>query len=243
MIGTAVFDAVRVKNVEAVTRVVRGIPLLLPTAGEDLDLPSLLARVDGVYLTGSESNVDPLRYGEDPRFPPERLDRDRDRTILPLIRAAIAGGIPILAICRGFQELNVAFGGSLYQRVEEEPGLLDHREDETQPRDVQYAPVHDVELASSGLLRRLLGGERVRVNSLHQQGIRRLAPELSVEAVAADGLVEAVRVKDAGAFALGVQWHPEWFAETDPVSRALFESFGDACRLRAAERVGAGVAG
>jgi putative glutamine amidotransferase len=237
-IGTAVFDVVRVKNVEAVTQVVRGIPVVLPTVGENLDIDALLARIDGVYLTGSESNVEPERYGEKREFSPEKLDLDRDRTTLPLLRAAIDAGIPLLVICRGFQELNVAFGGSLHQCVQESAGFMDHREDETQPRDIQYAPSHEIHLDSSGMLFKLLGSEKIRVNSLHQQGIKVLAPRLLVEAVAPDGLVEAVRVQGAKAFAFGVQWHPEWFAAVDPVSRVLFESFGNACRQYAAGKPG-----
>lgn len=234
LIGTAVFDAVRVKNVEAVARAVGGLPLVLPTLGQDLDLPELLERIDGLYLTGSESNVDPERYGARAVFPEEEHDRDRDATVLPLIRAAVDAGIPLLAICRGFEELNVAYGGTLHQRVQELPGFLDHREDESQPRDVQYAPAHELHLAPGGVLARLVGQPEIHVNSLHQQGIERLGAGLAVEGTAPDGLVEALRVEGAPAFALGVQWHPEWFATVDPVSRALFAAFGDACRERAA---------
>ncbi len=236
LIGTAVFDAVRVKNVEAVRRAVGGLPLVLPTLGGELDVSALLARIDGLYLTGSESNIDPRHYGESADSPEPWQDPDRDSTILPLIRATVEAGVPLLAICRGFEELNVAYGGSLHQRVHELPGALDHREDESQPRDVQYAPAHELALAPGGVLSGLFGGGAIRVNSLHQQGIKRLAPGLAVEGVAPDGLIEAVRVADAPAFALGLQWHPEWFATADPISRQLFAAFGDACRRHVARR-------
>jgi putative glutamine amidotransferase len=237
LIGTAVFDAVRVRNVEAVSRAVGGLPLVLPTLGEELDVPALLARIDGLYLTGSESNIDPRRYGEeDDDAADDWRDPDRDATILPLVRATVDAGIPLLAICRGFEELNVAYGGTLHRCLQELPGFMDHREDESQPRDVQYAPAHDLFLEPGSVLAGLFPAGTIRVNSLHQQGIKRLAPGLGVEGVAPDGLVEAVRVENAPEFALGVQWHPEWFATVDPVSQRLFAAFGDACRGYAARR-------
>lgn len=238
MIGTAVFDVVRFRNVEAVVHAVRGLPLVLPTIGRELDIPSLLSRVDGVYLTGSESNIDPRRYGEEIAFPQDRLDQDRDETTLRLIRAAVDAEIPLLAICRGFQELNVAFGGSLHQAVHDLPEFMDHREDESQPRDIQYSPAHELRLDPSGALHRIFNRSNIRVNSLHQQGIKSLGSRLRVEGTAPDGLVEAVSVKDTRAFAIGVQWHPEWFALADPISKALFEAFGDACRQYAAGKAG-----
>jgi len=187
-------------------------------------------------LTGSPSNVEPHRYGGPASAEGTLHDAERDATTLPLIRAAIDMGVPLLGICRGFQELNVAFGGTLHQRVHEVPGMRDHREDKTAPVEVQYAKAHPVRLAPDGLLARIAGTDELRVNSVHGQGIDRLAPGLSVEATAPDGLVEAVRVDGAGAFALAVQWHPEWRFWEDSASAALFAAFGDAARARAERR-------
>ncbi|MGH8268476.1 MAG: gamma-glutamyl-gamma-aminobutyrate hydrolase family protein, partial [Steroidobacteraceae bacterium] len=163
-------------------------------------------------------------------------DPARDATTLPLIRKAVQAGVPVLGICRGFQEVNVAFGGSLHQRVHEVPGHLDHRDDETQPLEVQYGPAHEVILEPGGLLRSMAAADRVRVNSLHWQGIERLGPGLAVEARAPDGLIEAFRVQGAARLALAVQWHPEWKVMSNPLSRALFSAFGAACRDRVNSR-------
>jgi putative glutamine amidotransferase len=183
--------------------------------------------------------VAPELYGEsadpDPR-PGLRLDPARDATTIPLVRPALREGVPLLAICRGLEELNVAFGGTLCPSLHRTPGRMDHREDESRPRDVQYAPVHAVRLTPGGTLARLWGREEVRVNSLHDQGIARLGDGLEVEATAPDGLIEAVRVPGAPAFALGVQWHPEWFAVEDPFSLCVLRAFGEACRGRALDR-------
>jgi len=152
---------------------------------------------------------------------------------LPLIPRAVAAGVPVLGICRGFQEMNVAFGGTLWQKLHEVPGHLDHREAKDQPIDRQYAPAHEVTLAPGGLLQRLAGGvDRLQVNSLHNQGVRELGAGLSVEARASDGVIEAFRVTAAPSFALAVQWHPEWRVLDDAFSLALFAAFGAACRAR-----------
>lgn len=213
-----------------------GIPLLLPARNEAVDPASLLERLDGVLFTGSPSNVEPQHY-EGPVSAEGTLhDVHRDQLTLPLLRAALDMGVPVFCICRGFQELNVALGGSLHQRVHELPGYMDHRE----PQDVevaeQYAPQHDVEVQPGGLLERLGLGPVFQVNSLHSQGIDRLAPGLRVEAVAPDGLVEAVSVEGSPGFAFGVQWHPEWRFAENPVSLRLFEAFQAACVARAAAR-------
>jgi putative glutamine amidotransferase len=163
-------------------------------------------------------------------------DPARDATTLPLIRRAVQAGVPVLGICRGFQEMNVAFGGTLHQRLHEVPGYLDHRDDETQPLEVQYGPAHEVTLEPGGVLRTLTASERIRVNSLHSQGIERLGEGLAVEARAPDGVIEAFRVPAARRFALAVQWHPEWQVMSNPFSRALFATFGDASRERAQTR-------
>ena len=160
-------------------------------------------------------------------------DPHRDATTLSLIPRAIGAGVPVFGVCRGFQEMNVALGGTLHQRVHEVAGFDDHREDKEEPLDVQYGPAHEVNLEPGGLLMKIAGQDRITVNSLHWQGVDRLAPDLAVEARAPDGLVEAFRVKSAPGFALAVQWHPEWKVTTNPFSMALFAEFGRAARQRA----------
>lgn len=236
MLGLHPFHAVGDKYARAVLEASGGLPLLIPALAEELRLDELVGRLDGLLFTGSPSNVEPRHYEGPPSHPGTLHDPARDATTLPLIRKAVRAGVPVFGICRGFQEVNVAFGGSLHQRVHEVAGHLDHRDDESQPLDVQYGPAHDVVLAPGGLLRRLAESDRVRVNSLHSQGIERLGPGLAVEARAPDGLIEAFRVEGAARFALAVQWHPEWRVMDDPFSRALFSAFGAACRDRAESR-------
>ncbi len=220
---------------------VDGVPVLLPAAGEAL-VPDILPRLDGLILTGSRSNVHPDHYDGPAHAAGTPEDPQRDATTLPLIRAAIARGLPVLAICRGFQELNVALGGSLDQRIQDLPGRLDHSTPSDQRLGrVRTGKAHAIRLAPDALLARIWGGaglcfraEAVPVNSLHNQGISRLAPRLIAEAWAPDGTVEAVRVADATGFGLGVQWHPEYDWETDALSRAIFEAFGEAAAAWAA---------
>jgi putative glutamine amidotransferase len=220
---------------------VGGVPVLLPAAGESL-AAEILPRLDGLILTGSRSNVHPDHYegpAHDPGTPEDPL---RDATTLPLIRAAIAAGLPLLAICRGFQELNVALGGSLDQRIQDLPGRLDHSTPSDQPLGrVRTGKAHAVRVAGDGMLAGIWNraglawaGDGVAVNSLHNQGIKRLAPRLIAEAWAPDGTIEAVRVADAPGFVLGVQWHPEYDWVEDPLSRALFAAFGEAAAAWAA---------
>ena len=225
------------KYVSAVSVACRALPVLLPPLGAQLPLAEVLARFDGLLFTGSPSNVEPHHYAGPASRPDTLHDPHRDATTLPLLRASIAAGLPVLCICRGFHELNVAFGGSLHQHVHELPDFLDeHREDVTQPLDLQYAPVHEVRFAQGGMMRRLAGASQAMVNSLHGQGIDRLADALVAEGTAPDGLIEAVRVADAPGFTLGVQWHPEWQVMSNPLSVAIFGAFGDACREFAARR-------
>jgi putative glutamine amidotransferase len=209
------------------------LPFLLPVLERPVDTEEVLALADGILLTGSVSNVAPHRYGGEAPRTGTRLDERRDATNLALIEGALARGVPLLAICRGFQELNVALGGSLFQQVHEQPGRLDHRSKSADPVDVQYGPAHSVIVAPGGLLASLVPGPSFEVNSVHSQGIDRLAPGLIAEAHAPDGQIEAVRVRDAKGFALGVQWHPEWEFSKNPVSRAILSAFGAACRARA----------
>lgn len=236
MLGAHPFHAVGEKYILAVTEAAGGLPFLIPSLGDRLDIGQLLAQVDGILFTGSPSNVEPYRYDGEPSDPGTQHDPERDATTLPLIPAAVAAGVPVFGVCRGFQEMNVAYGGSLWQKVQEQAGKLDHREDKAQPLEVQYAPVHEVELVEGGMLRALAGAGRVRVNSLHAQGVRMLAPGLAVEARSPDGLVEAFRVADAPHFALAVQWHPEWQVMSNSFSRALFAAFGAASAERAQVR-------
>jgi putative glutamine amidotransferase len=233
MIGQHPFHAVGDKYVRAVVEAADAIPFLIPALGDRLGLEELLAVLDGILFTGSPSNVEPHRYNGAASTPGTLHDSARDATTLPLIPRAVAAGIPVLGICRGFQEVNVAMGGTLTQRLQDVPGLLEHRDDAQQPLEVQYAPAHDVTLEPDGLLFRLAGVARVRVNSLHAQGIERLAPDLIVEARAPDGVIEAFRVKDAQRFALAVQWHPEWQVMSNSFSHAIFAAFGAASRERA----------
>lgn len=217
------------KYIRAVSQGANGLPVVIPALGNDLDLGQLLDRLDGLLITGSPSNIEPHHYSGSASAPGTQHDPARDATTLPLIRMAIERGIPLLGICRGFQELNVALGGSLHQKVQDVPGMLDHREDKEAPVEVQYGPAHTVRLTSGGLLSGLTGGQLdITVNSVHQQGIARPADRLVVEATAPDGLIEAVRVGDSSGFAVAVQWHPEWRFWEDPVSTALFRAFGEA---------------
>jgi len=210
-------------------------PVLLPSLGDQLDLAGVLSRVDGVLLTGSRSNVHPSHYGVEPSERHEPYDPARDATTLRLIPLAIEVGVPLLAICRGFQELNVALGGTLITEAQERPGSLDHRAPIHLPIDERFKLVHDVRFEEDGRLAQLLGARCIKVNSVHRQVVDRLSERLVVEARAPDGTVEAVRVADARAFAYGVQWHPEYWAATDPASGALFRAFAAAARERAGQ--------
>jgi putative glutamine amidotransferase len=216
--------------VNATDAVVGAVPLLIPANGRAADIDSLLSHLDGLMLTGSRSNVDPALY-DGPAHPADTPeDRDRDAVTNALIRAAVERGIPLLGICRGLQEINVALGGSLHQRVEHLPGRLDHSSPVHPDFAVRIGNRHEVAL--SGEMARIAGDERIIVNSLHHQAIDRLGRTLVVEGRAVDGTVEAIRVEGAE-FAIGVQWHPEYDYATNPVSRAIFERFGDAVRRRA----------
>jgi putative glutamine amidotransferase len=232
MIGPHPFHAVGEKYIAAIVQAADCLPLLIPVLESPLDVTEILARVDGIFFPGSPSNVEPARYAGQPSVPGTLHDPHRDATTLSLIPRAVADGVPVFGVCRGFQEMNVAFGGTLHQRVHEVSGLDDHREDKEQPLEVQYGPAHDVVLEPGSVLRGLSGQERIRVNSLHWQGVDALGPDLAVEARATDGLVEAFRVKSAPAFALAVQWHPEWQVMGNPFSKALFAEFGKAARNR-----------
>ncbi len=219
---------------EAIVHGAGAIPLVLPSLGDAIDFDALLARIDGVLLPGSRSNVHPSRYGEPPSRKAEPHDPARDTVTLPLIRATLRHGVPLFAICRGMQELNVALGGTLVAEVRELPGRSDHRAPEHDEHDMRFAIRQDVAVRAGGVLAGILGPGTVRVNSLHRQAIGRLAEDLAIEATAPDGTIEAVRVRDSAGFALGVQWHPEYWVRTDAPSAKLFAAFGAAMRARMA---------
>lgn len=237
MIGAHPFQCVGEKYISAAVVAAECLPVLLPSLQPALDWAQLLERLDGLILPGSPSNIEPHHYSDEASYEGNVHDAARDANTLGLVREAIAQRLPILALCRGFQEVNVALGGSLYQKVHEQPGFDDHREDHDDSLDQMYAPAHPVNLSEGGLLRRLAGTDSVSVNSLHGQGIRVLAPGLAIEAVAPDGLIEAVRLDSADTFVLAVQWHPEWRVAENPFYLAIFHAFADACRQRMNQRV------
>jgi len=236
MLGEHAFHCVGEKYLNAVVDAADCYAILVPALGERQDFEQLLGMVDGFMFTGSVSMVDPRRYNG-PNLPEgQHLDTARDETAMPLMRRAVERGIPIFSICRGFQEMNVVFGGSLLQKVHETPGRMDHREDSSASLDVQYGPAHPVKFTEGGLIQRTSGLAEYTVNSIHNQGVDRLGEGLVAEAIAPDGLVEAFSVKDARAFTLAVQWHPEWKFADNPLSKSLFTAFGEACRRYQASR-------
>jgi len=221
---------------EAVVIGAKAIPVLLPSVGDLMDVLPVLDRVDGVVLSGAASNVHPSCYGVEPSPEYEPYDEARDATTLPLIRAALERGIPLFAICRGYQELNVALGGSLHTEIHEIDGRFDHRSPESNSADIRYGLRHLVKVVGEGCIGQILGDDDVSVNSLHRQGIAEISSRLRIEASASDGTIEAVSVIDAKTFAVGVQWHPEYWVREDTASARLFSAFGDAVRAYAASR-------
>jgi putative glutamine amidotransferase len=212
------------------------VPLLAPSCCGTDDIEQYLSMVDGVYLTGAGSNIDPALYGQENLTPTKGQDRDRDLFDIPLIRAALARGLPLFGICRGMQEINVALGGSIHQKAYELPGIRDHREDTSAPVAVQYADSHGVRALPGSWFAELMGTAEFPVNSLHGQAVDRLGTGVEALAHAEDGLIEAIHVPDAAQFTLAVQWHPEWQAAENPHSVKIFQAFGDACREQAARR-------
>lgn len=235
-IGHNIYHTAGDKYLQAIAQVAGAMPVIIPALGEQLDQAYLLQHLDGLVFTGSPSNVEPHHYAGDASEPGTAHDSARDTTTLPLIKAAIAAGIPVLGICRGFQEMNVAFGGTLHQRVQEVDGLMDHREPADLPADQQYGLRHMLHVQPGGLLASIGLPSAIQVNSIHSQGVQRLAPGLRVEALAPDGLIEAFSVIAAKSFALGVQWHPEWQVRSNPNYLAIFQAFGEACRKTARQR-------
>jgi putative glutamine amidotransferase len=224
------------KYLQAVIDGADALPLIIPVMAEHLDIEEILAQVDGVLLSGSPSNIEPHHYAGEASEPGTLHDPDRDAATLPLTRRALQAGVPLLAVCRGFQEVTVALGGTLHQKVHEVPGYHMHKEDPNDPLEVQYAPSHDVNLVEGGILHALAGRSSVMVNSLHAQGVAKLPEGVTVEAIADDGLIEAFSVDSVPGFALAVQWHPEWQVTQNEFSLAIFKAFGNACREYAGQR-------
>ncbi len=230
------FHSLGDKYMRALAEVAKVLPVMIPSMIDVLNLDSLLDHLDGVLMTGAVSNVHPPHYGEKASSDHEPYDHARDKTTLKLIRAVIDRGIPLFCICRGFQELNVVMGGSLETELQRSEGRLDHRAPKSDDTDVRYAPRHSVAITKGGFLERILGKSETMVNTIHRQGVKTLGEGLNVEAVAPDGIIEAVSVKGAQTFAFGTQWHPEYKAAQNPDSVKLFTAFGDAVRAHARQR-------
>ena len=232
------------RNMAAVTDVAGGLPLMFAAHPAITDIDALLDVVDGVLLTGARANVHPRHFGmqADPKHEP--YDEERDSIALPLVDACVARGVPVFGICRGFQEMAVAGGATLHPEIRELPGRMNHRMPRLETGEIHpdpeviFADRHGVDLTPGGIFSGILGSEKIRVNSLHGQGILETGEQIVIEGLADDGTVEAIRMRDARAFALGVQWHAEYDPQTNPINRALFEAFGDAARAYRARRLG-----
>ena len=221
-------------NSSAVSAVAHCLPLLIPADPRYVAVEELLETCDGFVLTGGRPNVHPEEYGEDATEAHGTFDRARDAIVLPLVRACVARGQPFLAICRGFQEVNVAMGGTLYPEIRDLPGRMNHRMPPDGTLEEKFALRHAVTFSEGGPFHRLFGSVEVMTNTLHGQGIKTPGSRVVIDGHAPDGTPEAIYIDGAPGFALGVQWHPEWNADNDPVSRPLFEAFGDAVRHWAA---------
>jgi putative glutamine amidotransferase len=224
------------KYVRAVAEAAQCTPVMIPSMIDALEIDALLDHFDGILMTGAVSNVHPPHYGEQPSPDHEPYDHARDATTLKLIERVIARAIPLFCICRGFQELNVVMGGTLETELQRSEGRLDHRSPKNDDVDIRYAPSHAINIRPGGMLEKILGKRETMVNSIHRQGIKRLASGLAVEATAPDGIIEAVSVRDAKTFAFGTQWHPEFKAMNNPDSVKIFAAFGEAVRAHARSR-------
>ncbi len=222
------------RYLRAVAGAAGAMPMLVPALGETINFKSLVQRIDGLLLTGGRANVEPHHYNGPPFPEDEIIDPARDATVLPLIRACVDAGVPVFGICRGIQEMNVALGGSLHYRIHLLPGKMDHRmRRDTDSSVERMALRHMVSLAPGGYLESLLGEPESMVNSLHGQGVDRVAPGMEVEALSPDGVIEAIRLPDSGTFTVGVQWHAEAHYDCHDLSGGLFEAFGAAVREHA----------
>jgi putative glutamine amidotransferase len=222
------------RNLRALAEVADALPVMFAGASDITDVDDLLEVVDGVLLTGARANVHPRHFRTEPHPAHEPYDEDRDALALALIEVCVARGVPIFGICRGFQEMNVAFGGSLHPEIRELPGRMNHRMLRLETGEIHPDPAvvfgdrHEVRLVPGGAFAQILGREKIRVNSLHGQGILQPGARVVIEGVAEDGTIEAIRIADAPAFALGVQWHAEHDPQSNPVNRVLFQAFGQA---------------
>ncbi len=230
LMGIHPFHMVGEKYLTALRDATEGLPWMIPAIGDDEILDAIIAKVDGLFLTGSYSDIEPHHYQGKPSRSGTLHDPERDATVFSVTQKALDMGIPIFAVCRGFQELNVLMGGTLHQQIHEVEGFFDHRENKNDPIEKQYGPAHKICLKKGSLLSKLTGQETANVNSLHGQGIDQIAPGLDIEAVAEDGVIEAFKVRESIGFAYAVQWHPEWQVMENPLSLALFRAFGEACR-------------
>ncbi|MFG5383481.1 gamma-glutamyl-gamma-aminobutyrate hydrolase family protein [Yoonia sp. R2-816] len=217
-------------NTHAVSQVAGAVPMIVPSDPGVVAVDELMAVCDGFLFTGGRPNVHPEEYGEEETDAHGAFDRDRDRIALPLIRACVARGQPIFGICRGFQEVNVAMGGTLYPEIRDLPGRDNHRMPPEGTLAEKFELRHAVTFSEGGVFHRLMGTREVMTNTLHGQGIKTPGARIVIDGNAPDGTPEAIYIADAPGFTLSVQWHPEWNAADDPVSRPLFEAFGDACR-------------
>ena len=226
------------RSLRAVADVAGALPMVFAGSPDVTEIDALLEVVDGVLLTGARANVHPTRFGTEPHPSYEPYDTRRDALALALVETCVARGVPLFGVCRGFQEMNVAFGGSLHPEIRDLPGRVNHRmprlpTGEIHPdQAVVFADRHDVRLVADGVFAKLLGKDTIRVNSLHGQGILEPGKRVVVEGVAEDGTIEAIRIADAPGFALGVQWHAEYDPQSNPINRALFQAFGEAASVR-----------
>jgi putative glutamine amidotransferase len=222
------------RNLRAIADVTGALPLMFAGTPEITDIDTLLDTVDGILLTGARANVHPTRFGLEPHPRHEPYDNDRDALALSLVETCVARGVPLFGICRGFQEMSVAFGCSLHPEIRELPGRMNHRMPRLENGEIHpdptviFADRHEVKLVADGAFAKILGSDTIRVNSLHGQGIDVPGKRIIVEGVAEDGTIEAIRIADAPGFALGVQWHAEYDPQKNPVNRALFQAFGTA---------------
>lgn len=235
-IGPHAFHIAGDKYLQAIVNGSQCMPVLIPALAEQLNIEQLVDTLDGILFTGGYSMVNPLHYQNQAADAQTKLDNQRDNSSLPLIQKAVEKHVPILGICRGFQEMNVAFGGSLHQHLHDVGSLLEHRENKELTLDEQYGASHTVCLTNKGKLQQLFNTEKIDVNSLHTQGINRLGEGLTIEAKADDGLIEAFSISRSTAFAMAVQWHPEWQFQHNQYSKKLFAEFGKACKQKQQNR-------
>ena len=223
-------------NIQAIAEVVGAVPVIIPSMPEYVTVDEIMQVCDGFLFTGGRPNVHPGEYGHEETEAHGEFDRGRDGVTLPLIRACVEAGQPVLGLCRGFQEFNVAMGGTLHPEIRDLPGRMNHRMPPDGTIEEKFALRHQVRLVEGSPFISIFGSNEVTVNSLHGQGISRLADSFEVEAVSPDGLIEGIRLKNDPGFTVGVQWHAEWEPENHTLSRRLFESFGDVARKRARQR-------